>query len=367
MQITKILLSISLVALLAAGCNSKPETPTTSESTTQNTDQETPAENTPEQSASQTIEFSKLNQTYKFSGKVPSSWMVEYIPSINSINIYDPANAGSSNLEKSVFFIRNFSANDFLTLGTVDILNRSQDNINGHAAVRYEIKKKPDVAKFSGQPSWRSGQHRLIDIRYEQTNPSLFYVIAYSPELKTEQFESFISSLVFHNDQSSLRYPISNPKERITKKQFGTKVSPTDSPVQPEQFNGYHNGVDFEILPGEENSPILVTALCGGNLKAKMNASGYGGVVTQNCQLNNEQITVIYGHLELASVVAGTNNYLSPGDPIGRLGKGNSPDTDGQRKHLHLGIRKGLSSDIRGYVATEGELLNWIDLKKLLA
>ena len=361
----KIILSFSLIVLLAAGCNQKTDNTQQSEINTNSpVNQTKPVSET--QPSIQTVEFSKFNSVYKFSGEISNSWVAEYVPSIESVNIYDPAKAGITNIEKSVIFIRYFNANSFLTLNTVSILNRADATVSGHAAVRYEIKNKSGVANFPSQPPWRNGQHKLIDIRYSQTNPSPFYVIAYNPELPAEQFEAFIAGLIFHNDSSSLRYPITKPNERVTKKLFGTKVSPTNSPIQPERFTGYHNAVDFEILPGEEQQLIKVTALCGGNLISKRKVSGYGGLATQSCRINNQLVTVIYGHLELASISESPNSYLAPGDFIGYLGAANSTDTDGERKHLHLGIRKGQSSDVKGYVDTEAELLDWIDLQKLI-
>ena len=182
-------LAIALTALIfvAAACNKQPA------ALMNNSDQE-PA--TQEQDFL-TVDFSSVNSTYKFSGKIDADWKVEYIPSVESINIYNPAIEGKTSLEQSQIFIRYFRANDFLTLSTVDILSREEANVANHPAVRYEIKKKAGVANFPNQPSWRSGQHKLIDIRLSATNPSLFYVIAYNPDLDSNIFEEFISSLEF--------------------------------------------------------------------------------------------------------------------------------------------------------------------------
>ncbi|HZZ99469.1 MAG TPA: hypothetical protein VFK07_02035, partial [Candidatus Paceibacterota bacterium] len=49
------------------------------------------------------------------------------------------------------------------------------------------------------------------------------------------------------------------------------------------------------------------------------------------------------------------------GDFIGNLGKGYSSQTDGERKHLHLGIHKGSAVDITGYVSSDDLLSNWLD------
>lgn len=195
----KIIISLCLTVLLAAGCNQQIDnTQKTEVNPTASLNQSGPVpETTP---STQTVEFSKFNSVYKFSAEISQSWVAEYIPSIESINIYDPARAGTSNTDKSVIFIRYFNASSFLTLNTVNILSRFETSVNGHAAVRYEIKKKPEVNTFANQPIWRNGQHKLIDIRYSPSNPSPFYVISYNPELPEEQFEKFVTSLKFHND-----------------------------------------------------------------------------------------------------------------------------------------------------------------------
>ena len=147
----------------------------------------------------------------------------------------------------------------------------------------------------------------------------------------------------------------------MTKKPFGIYITPKTSPVQPEKFQGYHTGTDFEIFPEELNIDVPVRAICNGKIAVKRFASGYGGVLVQNCELNNQPITVIYGHLKLASIGNIAGDTLNAGDEIGILGKAYSSETDGERKHLHLGIHKGSSINILGYVQSKSELSGWID------
>ena len=155
--------------------------------------------------------------------------------------------------------------------------------------------------------------------------------------------------------------PISNASGRITKKPFGIFVSPADSPVSPEKFTGYHTGVDFEIFPGEESSSITVYAICSGPLLEKISASGYGGVAVQKCELNNQPVTVVYGHVKLSSISIKSGQQLKAGDKLAVLGEGFSAETGGERKHLHIGIHKGAGVDLRGYVQNPGELTGWIN------
>jgi hypothetical protein len=160
---------------------------------------------------------------------------------------------------------------------------------------------------------------------------------------------------------SQFQPPLDLASERVTKKPFGIYVSPQNSPVQPERFQGYHTGADFEIFPDELNADVPVSAICTGTIALKEYASGYGGALVQNCMLDTQPITVIYGHLKLASISKSAGQTLDVGETIGILGKAFSSETDGERKHLHLGIHKGSSVNIRGYVASKSDLSNWID------
>ncbi len=161
--------------------------------------------------------------------------------------------------------------------------------------------------------------------------------------------------------------PISSATKRVTKKPFGLKVSPNNSPVKPEKFSGYHTGVDFEILPGEESQEVSISAVCSGNLIYKNYVNGYGGVAIQSCKIANQAVTVLYGHLKLASILGKLNTNIKAGDKIAVLGKGYSSETSGERKHLHLGIHKGTKIDLRGYVNAKPELNNWLDAMKYLS
>lgn len=160
--------------------------------------------------------------------------------------------------------------------------------------------------------------------------------------------------------------PLADALSRVTKKPFGLKVSPQDSPVSPEKFSGYHTGVDFETLPGEQNIEVPVYAICSGELALKKQATGYGGVAVQSCSLDGQDITVVYGHLKLASISATVGQKLAAGEQLGILGRGYSVETDGERKHLHLGVHKGAAINILGYVQKQSELASWIDVLTLL-
>jgi len=187
------LLLIFAILFLAAGCttaNSIIPPPV-------NSQVETKPEATKSELITQTINFTQLNSIYKFSSTIPSTWKAEYLPALESINIYDPSLPGNS-LQQSQIFIRYFKGSKFLTLTTVDIFKRESLILNGRDAVRYEIKKKANIPNFPNQPPWRNEQHMVTDIRYSKENPSTFYVLAKNPSLSEEIFNQFINNLAFH-------------------------------------------------------------------------------------------------------------------------------------------------------------------------
>ncbi len=184
--------------------------------------------------------------------------------------------------------------------------------------------------------------------------------------LPTNQTTKNTSEKIDSKEVSQLQDPISNAAARTTKKFFGTKVSPGNSPISPERFSGYHTGLDFETFPDEQDSEVTISAACDGLLLEKKYASGYGGVAVQACILDNKPVTIIYGHLKIDSVIIKVGTKLKSGDKIGVLGKGYSSETDGERKHLHFGIHQGANINITGYVQNKSQLDGWLDPQKYL-
>jgi murein DD-endopeptidase MepM/ murein hydrolase activator NlpD len=165
----------------------------------------------------------------------------------------------------------------------------------------------------------------------------------------------------------SIAFPINSALERVTKKPFGIYITPKTSPVQPERFSGYHTGVDFETFADEQDADVPIYAICSGPLLMKKWATGYGGVAVQKCQIAKQEVTVIYGHIKLTSIQTKIGQMLTKGQKLGVLGKGYSTETNGERKHLHLGIHKSSTINILGYVQTKSALDQWIDVRSLLS
>jgi len=161
--------------------------------------------------------------------------------------------------------------------------------------------------------------------------------------------------------EPTLAWPIINGISRLTKKHFGTKVSPNSSPIKPEKFNGYHTGIDFEINDQETDTQIDILAACDGPIKFKGWIKGYGGTAIQECELRTQKYTIIYGHLKLDSINHKIGKQLKMGDILGILGNAYSQETDEERKHLHFGVHRGTSLEVSGYVNEIKALKNWLD------
>lgn len=297
-------------------------------------------------------EVTNAASEFNFSVEVPQKWQAEATSSIEALSFFEQ---GSSVLNNSQIFVRHFEANTFLTLTTVNILERQELIINGKPAVRYVIEKKASIANFSNQPSWRNEKHTVTDIRVSDASPSVFLVIAKNPKLDEATYQHFLNSINF-DDKMSIFEPVKEFKERITKKSFGTYITPESSPIQSEKFKGYHTGVDVEY--GDTVGEAEVFSVAQGTVVAAKSVSGYGGVLVIKHVINSKEILTIYGHLALKSLPK-EGIMVKKGQKIGVLGDGGTSETDGERKHLHFAMLKEQSIDFRGYVQIQEELSSW--------
>ena len=307
-------------------------------------------------------------EAFTFTSRIPAGWQVEAIEEIDALSIYDPASNNASSLEQSQIFIRSFTANEFLTLPTVTIWNVVDLTLAGRPARHYLSLKKPNVPPFPGQPSWRNEEHVVTDIRVSNTNPSVFYVIAKRPSLNDAVYQDFLNTLEVVATNSApgaelgLVPPVAAFSQRITKKPFGIFITPENSPVSPERFSGYHTGVDAEF--DDVADDVDVRAIADGTVRQAGLASGFGGVIVVQHEINDQPVLGVYGHLEPTSLLP-ADTPVQAGQQLGRLGEGNTSATDGERKHLHFALKPGTELDLRGYVATEAELAAWLNPSEL--
>ncbi len=358
----KVSIVLLLLVFLGVGCSSS-ETPMIERISSMTHISE--KEHVVEQKSTQSVTFTDYSDIYQFTADIPAGFEVAYVPEIESINIYNPKAEGDTPLEQSQIFIRYFTAHTFLTLSTVTIHSKEETQVHGHDAVAYDIEKKAGIANFAYQPEWRSKRHQLTDVRYSVNNPSTFFVFAYNPDFGAEAFQAFLERVQFHNDASSFVAPIDRAQERITKKPFRLYVTTQDSPVSPERFSGYHTGTDFEAFEHEQGVDVPVYAICGGELLQAHTASGYGGVAVQACEYEGQPVRVVYGHIDIGSITKEVRSYIAPGEQFAVLGE-QGVATDKERKHLHLGIRKGTRVNLAGYVQNERDLGEWMDYEELV-
>lgn len=169
----------------------------------------------------------------------------------------------------------------------------------------------------------------------------------------------------FQEPQGQIHKPLQNVQERTIKKPFGMYIIPKTSPIQPEKFTGYHTGTDFEIFDDELSKEVPVFAICDGKISEKKIVSGYGGVIIQECEIENSTVTVLYGHI-LYDTNISSQDFISAGIQIGVLADDKSEYSGSERKHLHIGIHRGKEIDYRGYVKNQVDLLEWFDIEKYI-
>ena len=159
--------------------------------------------------------------------------------------------------------------------------------------------------------------------------------------------------------------PITKSISRISLKPFGIYVTPTDSPITPEKFTGFHTGTDFETIPGEADALVPIKAACTGKIRHVGPIDGYGGVVVQDCTISNQKVTVLYGHLDITSTNLKINDVLNQNSFVANLAAANSTASGGERKHLHLGIHIGEPIEYRGYIVNELDLSAWLNYQSI--
>lgn len=167
---------------------------------------------------------------------------------------------------------------------------------------------------------------------------------------------------------SAVHMPLPETRRRATPLYFGLYVTPDskDNPIHPpERFTGFHAATDFEVSEEELLQDVSVFAICEGDVVFSGRVEGYGGLLVQNCGIRGEEVTVLYGHVDPAELPK-TGVTLSKGQEFAILGENRSAQTDGNRKHLHLGIHRGPQLSVLGYVQKEEDLESYMDPEEVL-
>lgn len=157
---------------------------------------------------------------------------------------------------------------------------------------------------------------------------------------------------------NALADPVADFKSRVTKKPFGIYITHQNSPIQPERFTGYHTGADAEYQDVTADVPVY--AVTDGTVVLSETASGYGGVLMLEIEINGAKHNVLYGHIRPSSLPK-IRTTVTKGEQIALLGTGYSSETDGERRHLHFAVLSDTRLDIKGYVSKKADLSGWID------
>lgn len=178
-----------------------------------------------------------------------------------------------------------------------------------------------------------------------------------------------VGVLSFTVKKREFEYPMTRYTERPKLLTFGLHVTPNpdQNPIDPpERFTGYHTALDLEIFDEEKDLEVPIFAICSGKIIYRAIVGGYGGVIVQQCVYKKEPITVLYGHLDLASATKQFGQNLAAGQLIAYLGDHKSFETSDTRKHLHLGIHKGPEVELSGYVQNSQGLEEYINPEEIL-
>ncbi len=132
---------------------------------------------------------------FALSFTIPEGMEVEYIPSLEALNIFTLSGQGSAR-ERSQLLIRYFDASQFLTLQTVDVLETTESTVGAgnYTAKQYLIQKKAGVPDFVDQPAWRNTKHTVTDFRGAE-GPTRYYVVAANPDLEREIYQRILDSM----------------------------------------------------------------------------------------------------------------------------------------------------------------------------
>ena len=171
------------------------------------------------------------------------------------------------------------------------------------------------------------------------------------------------------NENSILYPPLENYENREKFLTFGLFVTPNpeQNPIDPpERFTGYHTALDIETFEEEKEKDVPVFAACDGPVMNTSTADGYGGVIIQQCKVNNEDVMVLYGHLNPGSFKFKVGDDVTKKSQLAILGEEKTMESGFTRKHLHFGIHRGTEIKLLGYVQTQAELQEFIDPQPLL-
>ena len=168
-------------------------------------------------------------------------------------------------------------------------------------------------------------------------------------------------------------YPMDKYYERQTVKGFGDYIDDNfykgkEKLFPYNRFYGYHAAIDLEVFSGEIDKKVPVYAVSSGTITYIGTLPGYGGVILE--ELDNENDTVLYGHVKIKNLSIKVGDHITvETDPtiLTYLGDQFSSETSKERKHLHFGVYKGTDFYFKGHESSLSQVgKKWYDPNKLL-
>lgn len=187
------------------------------------------------------------------------------------------------------------------------------------------------------------------NINLEATTPTPFVLNTSTPSTPSTQPSM--------DTAAKIVLPIDEYGERKNLKVFGEYIQ--------DRFTGYHVADDIEFTDVESDTPVR--AMADGEIETVQFASGYGGVIKIKHQIDNQTIHSIYGHIALDSAQIIAGDQVKAGQFLANLGKNNSEESDGERKHLHFGLYTGDENRINGYEPEASAVSKWINPEDFFA
>lgn len=172
----------------------------------------------------------------------------------------------------------------------------------------------------------------------------------------------------------SVVFPIDQFTTRATDNLFGTyypsgQSSNFDTKVckNATYYAGYHTATDLETFSSEANVAVPVFAVANGTVREVGPVSGYGGLIVIDVTLGGAGYTALYGHIDLATTTVKAGDTVTAGQHIANLGAACSSANGNVRKHLHFGLHKGSTVDVKGYVPNQNDLSAWANPQTVFA
>lgn len=164
------------------------------------------------------------------------------------------------------------------------------------------------------------------------------------------------------NAYANWYYPMDKYSERQTVKGFGKFIDNNfykgkEALFPYNRFYGYHAAVELEVFPNEIDKKVPVYITSSGIITYIGTLSGYGGVILE--KLDNENNTVLYGHVKTENLSFKVSDHINTeNNPVilTYLGDQFSAETSKERKHLHLGIYKGTDLYFAGHESSLDQL-----------